>query len=104
MAIEVTDELVAQVARLARLRLDSGEAAEMREHFRKVLEFVDELDGLELEGIEPSLFAVETSNVYREDDVWPSLPHDLSLRNAPERDGTAFVVPRIVADAGEGGA
>jgi len=100
MSIEVTDDLVANVARLSRLALSAEESREIRTHLRKVLDFVEELQGLDLEGVDPSFFAVDASNVDREDEPRPSLTPGEALANAPERRDSCFVVPRIIADGG----
>ena len=100
MAIEITDDLVAHVARLARLGLTSAESQEVQGHFRKILEYVRVLDALDLKSVDPSFFPLSTHSVFREDEVRPSLPVEEALRNAPaSRDGY-FLVPRIVAEAG----
>ncbi|MEM7233218.1 MAG: Asp-tRNA(Asn)/Glu-tRNA(Gln) amidotransferase subunit GatC [Planctomycetota bacterium] len=97
--IDVTDELVAHIARLSRLSLSAEESEDMKSHFEKVLGFVQELSALNLEGVDPSPFANDQSNVFREDEVGETLPIDEALSNAPQRSGASFVVPRIV-DAG----
>jgi aspartyl-tRNA(Asn)/glutamyl-tRNA(Gln) amidotransferase subunit C len=100
MAIEVTEGLVAHIARLARLALQPAEAAEAQGHFRKILQFVEILDRLDVSAVDPSIFPLDTTNVFREDETSPSLPVDDALRNAPvSRDGF-FIVPRIIAQAG----
>ncbi len=101
MSIEVTDELVSQVARLSRLALSSAESEKLKIHFRKVLKFVEELEELDLKDVDPTLFALDESNIHREDEIRPSLPVDSALANAPAKNPPYFVVPRIVADASE---
>jgi len=100
MPIEITDELVAHIARLSRLGISSAEARELKGHFQKILEFVKSLDTLDLAGVDPSIFPLSTSNVFREDEVWPSLPVEEVLRNAPASREGHFLVPRIVAEHG----
>jgi aspartyl-tRNA(Asn)/glutamyl-tRNA(Gln) amidotransferase subunit C len=100
MAIEITDELVAHIARLSRLALSPAEAAEIKGHFRKILQYVETLDALDLKGVDPSIFPLSTSNVFREDEVEPSLSVEDALRNAPASREGQFLVPRIVAEAG----
>jgi len=100
MAIEITDELVAHIARLSRLALSPPEAAEMKGHFQKVLQYVQALDRLDLSGVDPSIFPLDTSNVFRSDEVRPSLPVEEALRNAPATRDGQFLVPRIIARAG----
>ena len=99
MAIEVTDELVARIARLSRLALTDEESREMKEHFRKVLRLVEELEDLDLAPVDPSLFSLDESNIQREDEILPSFSSDEAIRNAPAKHPPYFVVPRIVADA-----
>jgi len=107
MSIDVTDDLVAKIATLSRLSLSPEEAAEVKNHFRKILLYVEELQQLDLQGVDPSLFSLDASNVQRDDEPKASLPLADVLANAPEAKSPFFVVPRIVAeasDAGSGGA
>ncbi len=99
MAIEITDELVAHIARLSRLALSPAEAAEMKGHFRKVLQYVEALDRLDVSAVDPSIFPLDTANVFRADEVRPSLPVEEALRNAPATRDGQFLVPRIIARA-----
>ena len=99
MAIEVTDGLVAHIARLSRLALSPAEAEEMKGHFRKVLQYVEALDRLDVSGVDPSIFPLDTANVFRDDEVRPSLPVEEALRNAPAAREGFFIVPRIIAGA-----
>ena len=96
MSVEVTDQLVENIARLARLSFQADEAGEIRSHFEKILRFVAELEELDLSNVDPALFPSGESNVYRKDEVRPSLAPEDALANAPDRNGTSFAVPRIV--------
>lgn len=104
MSVEITEELVRHVARLARLSLSDAELREQREHFRKVLEYVAQLDEVDTEGVEPSLQAGESLENLRADETADSLPLDEVLKNAPRVSPPFFVVPRIIesVEAGEG--
>ena len=101
MPIEVTDELVRQVARLSRLALSREAERELKTHFQKVLAFVESLQELDTTGIDPSHFSVEASNVFRADEVKESLPVERGLSNAPQTRGSSFVVPSIIGDSDE---
>jgi aspartyl-tRNA(Asn)/glutamyl-tRNA(Gln) amidotransferase subunit C len=94
--IEVTDELVAHIAQLARIALSPEGASEMKEHFEKVLGFIEELQQLDTSGVDPSLFSLEASNVFRDDEPGDSLPQGVVLALAPASQPPYFVVPRIV--------
>ena len=100
MAIEVTDELVAHIAKLARLALPSGEIEGMKGHFRKILQYVEALDRLDVSGVDPSVFPLDTANVFRPDEAAASLPVEEALRNAPAARDGFFIVPRIIAGPG----
>lgn len=99
MSIEVTDELVERIAVLSRLNLTPEEFSGLKEHFEKVLEYVGELQELATDGVDPSLFTSETSNVLRADEGTPSLDNEEALRPAPESEPPYFLVPRIIGDA-----
>lgn len=96
--IEVTDALIEGVARLSRLAISGEEAASLCEHFQKILSYVAELQTLDTGDVDPSHFAFDAVNVYREDVSRPSLPVVEALKNAPEQRHPYFAVPRIVGD------
>jgi len=101
MSIEITPALVAQIAQLSRLDLSEDELAEMNGHFEKVLKFVESLDRLDTDDVDPSIFVRDVSNVMARDELRPSLPVEEILRNGPQTDDGFFLVPRIIAEAGE---
>ena len=57
------------------------------------------LQELETDGVDPSLFTSEASNVLRPDEGAPSLPNEVALRPAPDSEPPYFLVPRIIGDA-----
>jgi aspartyl-tRNA(Asn)/glutamyl-tRNA(Gln) amidotransferase subunit C len=89
---------VLHVARLARLELSDAEIETMREQLNSILTYIDRLKELDVTGVEPTAHVVPLVNVMREDEVVPSLPQEDMLRNAPDRVGELFRVPRIIED------
>ncbi len=87
---------VEYVASLAQLTLDDAAKARMLEDMGKILGYVEKLNELDTAGVEPMMHVLDLANVYREDTVLPSLDHDLALKNAPNSDGSYFLVPRIL--------
>jgi aspartyl-tRNA(Asn)/glutamyl-tRNA(Gln) amidotransferase subunit C len=83
------------VARLARLDLSDDEKARMREQLGLILEHAAKVSEVAAADVPPTASAIPRANVYREDVIEPSLSVDEALRNAPERDGDRFRVPRI---------
>jgi aspartyl-tRNA(Asn)/glutamyl-tRNA(Gln) amidotransferase subunit C len=90
---------VLHVARLARLRLSDEEVETMTGELSGILDHVDRIGNLDLEGVEPTSHVVALENVWRADVPRPSLPHDVALANAPEPLDGAFRVPSPQADA-----
>ena len=89
---------VEHVARLARLALTDAEIERMREQLNGILAYIEKLNALQTEGVEPTSHAVPMVNVMRDDAPGPCLPRDEALANAPDRAGEFFRVPRIIED------
>ena len=89
---------VRHVARLARLALTGEEEERFAAQLAHVLEYIERLQAIDVEGVEPLSFAgdAQAGIALREDEVRPSLPREKILAQAPEQDGQAFVVPRII--------
>lgn len=92
-------EQVLYVAKLARLRLSEEEVEQMSGELSGILEHVDRIGKLDLEGVEPTSHVVRLENVLRADVPWQSLPNDVALSSAPEPVDGAFRVPSPQADA-----
>jgi aspartyl-tRNA(Asn)/glutamyl-tRNA(Gln) amidotransferase subunit C len=92
-------EQVLHVARLARLRLSEEEVETMTGELSGILEHVDRIGRLDLEGVEPTSHVVALENVLRADEPRPSLSPEVALKSAPEPLDGAFRVPSPQADA-----
>jgi aspartyl-tRNA(Asn)/glutamyl-tRNA(Gln) amidotransferase subunit C len=84
---------VLHVAKLARLELSDDEVEQMATELSGILEHVDRISELDLEGVEPTSHVVELENVLRADEPAPSLERDAALANAPDPADGAFRVP-----------
>lgn len=91
----IDDATVRHVARLARLRLDDAEEAVMREELSGILEHIDAIRAMDLDGVEPTTHVIEVENVLREDIPRPSLTRDEALREAGDVVDGSFGVPRM---------
>lgn len=96
--MSLSREDVEKVALLARLRLSDSEIATITEQLRGIVAYVDQLSEVDTEGIEPLAHAIETSNVFRVDQVGESLSVEEALANAPHHDGRGYLVPAVLAD------
>lgn len=92
----ITPEQVRHVAKLGRLALDEAHLQRFAGQIESILEYVAQIDRVDVSGVEPMAHAVPLSNVLREDAIGPSLPLDKVLQNAPETDGPFFKVPKII--------
>jgi aspartyl-tRNA(Asn)/glutamyl-tRNA(Gln) amidotransferase subunit C len=84
---------VLHVARLARLRLSDDEVERMTGELSEILEHVERMDELDLDGVEPTSHVVELQNVLRDDVARPSLPRERALEPAPDATEIGFRVP-----------
>ena len=92
-----TREEVERVAALARLRLSDEEAEAMAQDLDGFLGHVRALQELDTTGVEPTYHAIPLPTPTRSDEPDERLDPELALANAPEREGTAFVVPKVIA-------
>ena len=92
----LTPEQVDHVALLARLELTPEETRRLTRDLNTILHHFERLQELETEGVPPTSHPIPMQNVFREDEVRPSLPRDVILAEAPDARDGFFVVPRIV--------
>jgi aspartyl-tRNA(Asn)/glutamyl-tRNA(Gln) amidotransferase subunit C len=92
-------EQVLHVARLSRLRLSEEEVDTLTGELSSVLDHVDKLAEVDIEGVEPTSHVVPLENVLRADDPVPSLDRDVALSQAPDPHDGAFRVPSPQAEA-----
>lgn len=93
---EIARSDVEYVAALAQLKLDDAAADRLVGELGEILAYMDLLNEVDTEGVEPMMHALEVTNVYRDDVTEPSIPRDAALQNAPRTDGAYFLVPRIL--------
>jgi len=89
---------VKKVAKLARLDLSEAEVEEFAGQLSTIIGYVERMNKLNTEGIEPLAHCLPISNVFREDIVKESLGTGKTLENAPQRDGAFFKVPKILEE------
>ncbi len=95
-AMKITRQEVEHVALLARLKFNETEKERFTTQLNSILEYMDKLKELDTSQVEPTFHAVTRKNVFREDQVLPSSPQDLTLSNAPDGDRGFFRVPKII--------
>ena len=94
--MKITREEVLYVADLARLDLDETAIDKFAEQITKILEYMDLLNRVHTDGVEPTSHAIFLTNAFREDEEREHLDRDLVLANAPEKEEGNFLVPKVV--------
>ena len=96
--MEISKEQVEHVAKLARLEVSEDEKTTFARQLSSILTHIDQLKELDTTGVEPTATVLPTDNVFREDEVRPSLPQEQALANAPDQADGFFRVPKILED------
>ena len=94
--MNITAELVDYLAGLSRLELQEGDRQAMTAELERILAYLDVLERLDTQGVEPMSHVFPVKNVLREDEVIPSQAREELLAGSPAPDGEAFLVPKTV--------
>lgn len=93
--MSLTLEEVEHVARLARLRLAPEELEKMRQQLSNILEHFELLQQVDVSAVPPTAQVTDTANIFRDDELRPSLPREQALANAPAQQDGMFRVRAI---------
>ena len=93
MANIISDETIEYVGILAKLELSPEEKEEAKKDMGRMLDYIDKLNELDTQGVEPMSHVFPVHNVFREDVVTGT---DQILSNAPQQKDGAFKVPKTV--------
>ncbi|MEF9426441.1 MAG: Asp-tRNA(Asn)/Glu-tRNA(Gln) amidotransferase subunit GatC [Candidatus Mariimomonas ferrooxydans] len=87
---------IGHIAMLARLELTKEEKKLFSKQIESIIEYIDKLNELDTTSVEPTAHVLPIKNVFREDELKPSLPKDEALKNAPDRTNDFYRVPKII--------
>ncbi len=94
--MKLSKEEVKHIAMLSRLELKEEEVEKFQTQLSEILDFVEKLNELDTEGIDPKFQIIPPQNVLREDVPGISLSREKTFMNAPETDEEYFIVPKVV--------
>lgn len=94
--MHLTREQVLHVAALARLELTEEEIETFARQLSAILDYVEQLGGVDLGDVEPTLHVGKAALPLRDDEPTASLDPEDALANAPARAGTGFAVPKVI--------
>ena len=92
----VTIKEVEHIAKLAKLKFTDTEKEKLQTELNSILDYIDKLDELDLENVEPLENVNGTENIFREDVTGPSLSKEEVLKNAPSKTDNFFKVPKVL--------
>ncbi len=93
---ELGNSEVERIARLARIQLSPDEVEQMSVELGEIVGFVEQLQAVDVEGVAPTDQVTGLVDVWREDEVEPSLSHEQIFMNAPKSKDGYFVVKRVL--------
>ena len=94
--MEIDRKMVEYVAELGKLRLTEDEKVIMQQDLNRVLQYMDILNSLDTDGVEPLTHVSGVENVFRDDAVSPGFDRDEILKNAIAVEEGCFKVPQTV--------
>ncbi len=94
--MKITEQDVLYVAHLARIDITAEELVKMTGQLDDFLRYVDKLQEVDTEGVEPVTHFFSLKNAFRDDEIRPSLAREEALKNSQQADKESFLVPRIL--------
>lgn len=96
--MKISKQEVLNTAELARLDFKDSHLEKFTEQLGKILEYIEDLNELNTDDIEPTFHVLELSTPLREDKVLQLITSEEALQNAPEKVDDFFVVPKVIED------
>lgn len=96
MDMKVDDAVVAKMAKLSKLEFEGERLEAIKADLNRMIDFVDKLNELDTENVEPLIHMTHEVNVLREDKVAHEVSHEDALKNGPDTDSDYFRVPKVL--------
>ncbi len=94
--MSVTRKDVEYIASLSKLKFEESELDNFTHQLNDILAYVEKLNELDTENVEPLSHPVENKNVFREDELKPSISTEEALKNSPSKTEEFFRVPKVI--------
>ncbi len=94
--MEVTTQLINNLAELARLKFTDEEKSEIKDDLQRMIAFVEKLQEVDTTGTEPLLHMTDALDAFREDEIKGSMQKATALANAPDANNDYFKVPKVI--------
>ncbi len=94
--MQIDENTIDRIALLAKLQFNSEAKKRIKEDMNKMLDFIDKLNELDTENVEPLLFITDEVNVLREDIAKATISQQEALKNSPDKNSDYFKVPKVI--------
>lgn len=94
--MKIDNALVEHLARLSKLEFEENEKERIKKDLQGIVDLVEELKEVDVEGVEPLIYMSEERNVLRKDFIQGEVSREEALQNAPLRDSDYFKVPKVI--------
>ena len=94
--MNINQNVLSKLARLSKLKFNEDEMKLISNDLSKMLDFINQLQDLDTEGIDPLIHVNEEINNWREDQVQGMISQEEALSNSPVKDGTYFKLPKVL--------
>jgi aspartyl-tRNA(Asn)/glutamyl-tRNA(Gln) amidotransferase subunit C len=92
----IDDKTVNRIAELAKLSFNDSEKGDIKKDLNKILDFVDKLNEVDTEGVEPLIYMNDHEDNLRDDKVDNVISQNEALKNAPQKDSDYIKVPKVI--------
>jgi len=94
--VKINKEVITKLSGLSKLKFNKEEVELISEDLSKMVNFINQLNELKTDGIEPLIHMNEEVNNWREDNLGDVLDQDKALANSPVKDSTYFKLPKVL--------
>ncbi len=94
--MEITDDLIDHIAHLARLNFEGSEKDTMKGDMENIIGFIDQLNAVFTDNVEPLIFMSDAINVLREDEIKQTITQNEALKNAGHHDSDYFKIAKVL--------
>lgn len=95
--MNIDDKTIDYIANVSKLEFKNEEKTAIKEDLNKIIAFVDKLNDINTDNVEPLIYMTEGVNVLREDISQDTITHDEALKNSPDPDTDYFKVPKVLS-------
>ena len=95
--MKIDNALVDHLARLSKLEFEESETERIKKDLQGIVDLVEQLEEVDVTGVEPLIYMSDERNVLRKDFVQGEISREEALQNAPQRDSDYYKVPKVIS-------